>query len=277
MEKTVPVQRDYTLRNQLSILLAVFLLTAVTFHLVEIPSYTLRLGNIFGSSLSLSLGAAWALAGCLSLLTLTGTYALVRQHPAWEQRPAGWWLSLILPTLTAFTMSLLLNRIATGWAWVRMLGLAIGVTGTLVYLTYRAFVLTPERAAFVRMIFNIADYALAFVVLEALMRDAGRGVVLIPAAALLQGLLALDMLRVAPVTRRTFLYAALTALTAGELAWALSYWPLMPRVAGIWLTLNLYVIAGLGGTLLNGPLERRTVFSFLSLALIVGLAALVMA
>lgn len=269
--------RDYTLRNQLSILLAVFLLTAVAFHLVEIPAYTLRLGDIFGSPLSLSIGTAWALAGCLSLLTFTGTYALVRQHPAWEQRPAGWWLSLILPTLAAFTMSLLLNRFPTGWSWVRMLGIAMGVTGVLVYLTYRAFVLTPERAALVRMIFNIADYALAFVVLEALMRDAGRGVVLIPAAALLQGLLALDMLRVAPVTRRTFVYAALTALTAGELAWALSYWPLTPRVAGIWLTLNLYVVAGLGGTLLNGQIDRRAVFSFLSLALVVGVAALVMA
>lgn len=276
MDTSVHTRKD-GLRDQLSVLLAVFLLTAVTFRLVEVPAQFINLGSVLGSPFALVIGPAWGLAVCLSLLTLTGTYALLRQHPAWGERAAGWWISLILPTLTALTFSLLMSR-ATHWTeWVRILLLGLLVTGVLVYLTYHAMAADAAHAAVLRLVFNMADYALAFVLLEALARDAGRGLVLVPAVALLQGALALDVLSAAPVERRTFLYAAMSALAAAELAWAFSYAAIPPRVMGIWLTLTLYVMAGLGGLALLGRLERRALWEFLGLALVVGLGALFLA
>ncbi len=277
METLTVTKRDYTLSNQLSILMAVFLLTAVASRLMDFPPYWLQLGNVLGSPFILTITKSWLLAVSLSLLTLSGTYALVRQHPNWDARVTGWWVRLIPPTLSAMTLSLMLSQTQSWVIWLRALLLSALITGGLVYLTYEAFVAGPARAAALRLIFNIVDYALAFVLLQGLMRDAGRGLVLVPVTAMVQGLLALDMLSTGAMTRRTLLYAALTAVAAGELAWSLSYWPISPRVAGIWLTLSLYAVAGLGSVALTGQLNRRAVWEFLGLVLLVGVAALLFA
>jgi len=274
---TVPMKRDNSLRHQFSILLAVFLLTAVAFRLMEVPAQVWTLGNVLGSPLSLVVGPAWMISLSLSLLALTGTYALLRQHPAWEQRLPGWWTRLITPSLAALLFGLVLSQFESWTGWLRFLLLAcvsVGLLGEGVYLTLGA---EGARAASLRLLLNIADYALAFVAFVALARHAGRGLLLIPAVMLWQGLLALEILSVGPMTWRTLAYAGLAALVAGELAWAWSYWPVKPEVVGIWLTLSLYGCTGLAGLALWGRLERRAVLEFLGLALLVGLGALLIA
>jgi hypothetical protein len=230
-----------------------------------------------GSPLSLVVGPAWMISLSLSLLALTGTYALLRQHPAWEQRLPGWWTRLITPSLAALLFGLVLSQFESWTGWLRFLLLAcvsVGLLGEGVYLTLGA---EGARAASLRLLLNIADYALAFVAFVALARHAGRGLLLIPAVMLWQGLLALEILSVGPMTWRTLAYAGLAALVAGELAWAWSYWPVKPEVVGIWLTLSLYGCTGLAGLALWGRLERRAVLEFLGLALLVGLGALLIA
>ncbi len=269
-----PVQYENRLRNQFSILLAVFLLAAVTFRLMEVPAQLWSLGNVLGSPLALVLGPTWISGISLSLLALTGAYALLRQHPAWEQRVPGWWARLITPALAALLLGVFLHQLEPWTVWLRVLLLTSAGIGGLVYVTYQAFGADESRAAVLRLVLNIVDYALAFVAFDALVRSAGRGMVLVPAVMLVQGLLALEILSVGAMTRRTMLYAALAALVAGELVWAWSYWPVAPRVIGIWLTLSLYGCAGLGSLALWGRLERRAVLEFLVLALVVGLGAL---
>lgn len=74
------------------------------------------------------------------------------------------------------------------------------------------------------------------------------------------------------LTRELVLYASGLALTAGEIAIALSFWPITTTVAGLALTTVMYVGLGLTQAHLQQRLFRKTIREYLLVGIIIFLA-----
>ncbi len=78
---------------------------------------------------------------------------------------------------------------------------------------------------------------------------------------------ALALLRYRPeLIAKTWLFAAIIALSLGQITWALNYWRIGALTAGLLLLLIFYVLVGLAQQQLLGKLSRRALWEFGSVA-----------
>jgi hypothetical protein len=256
-------EKSHRERDRLSIILAVMLISATLFRFVELPTFSLGVRQIFGSPLNLALGGDWLLAMLMMGLIATGTLSLMRDHPDFESRERRLIFTLFTPTLGALLASLLLIRASTWPTWLGTLMASGFFIGLLIHLSYRA--LSPSHAGYpsARVMLNISDYLMGFVLFSLILIEQGRMLVTGPIIFLLSGVLACDLLSASGApAKRVLLFGAIIALQISELTWVLGYWRISAWTAATLLTLGLYLWSGVGYQYLLSRLTRRVVIEF---------------
>ncbi len=264
-------------RDQLSVLLAVTLLSATLFRFVELPTFTIwSTPQILGSPLRFSIGGDWMLSVLMTGLVATGVLSIMQTHPLRQAQERWLGFSLITPTLGALLLSRLLVRATAAWSvWLITLLLGGVVLGVLVYLSHRAF--SPQATAYpsARTLLNILDYLLGFVLFNLTIEGQERALVIAPSIFLLSGFLALELLSASGVPAgAVLLYGGVIALLESEVAWVIGYWPVSAWTAATLLTLGLYLLNGITYQLLLKRLTRQIVIEFATMALLMFLLAL---
>lgn len=264
-------------RDQLSVLLAVTLLSATLFRFVELPTFTIwSTPRILGSPLRFAIGGDWMLSALMTGLVATGVLSIMQTHPLRQTQERWLGFSLITPTLGALLLSRLLVRATAAWSvWLITLLLGGVMIGILVYLSHRAF--SPQATAYpsARTLLNIFDYLLGFVIFNLTIEGQERALVIAPSVFFLSGLLSLELLSASGVPAGSvLLYSGVIALLESEMAWVIGYWPVSAWTAATLLTLGLYFLNGITYQFLLKRLTRPIVIEFASVALLMFLLAL---
>lgn len=103
-------------------------------------------------------------------------------------------------------------------------------------------------------------YVAAFLLYAAIYQSKTRSLFSAPAIVAVTFLLALRQLRLAAESvplRQALVYAAMMALAAGEVTWALNYWPLHGLLGGAFLLASFYFLMGVFSHHLQGRLTGR--------------------
>ena len=222
---------------------------------------------VLGSALAVTVrGAPVALLLVALAVTVSAGMDLVlrgeaRYHPTPDL--------FILPTALVIGGVLFISQLASGVAIVMGLALLAAVLfvafwAELVSLSGRGRRESAERrvpeAALVVLV-----YVAAFLLYAAIYQSKTRSLFSAPAIIAVTFLLALRQLRLAVEPTRlgqTLVLAGVVALAAGEVTWALNYWPLNGLLGGAFLLASFYFLMGMFIHQLRGDLTRRIVAEY---------------
>lgn len=160
--------------------------------------------------------------------------------------------------------SIFLRQIEGPWQWVS-LGLAVLLLIAL--LLGRYYSLAPRSLLFgtARFTSNLVFYLLALGYFAAIYGTRARSLQSATAITLVAFLLALALYNLGPpLTRRSWLAAAVSGLMMGEVTWGLNYWPLGGLVGGLFLLLVFYGFTGTLHNYLQGRLNRGILVEFVA-------------
>lgn len=260
--------------ERISLVVSFTLLGLITYFLIELPNRTVEL-ILFGTPLSLVVSQRWLIALLLGGLVATGTSAVVHAHPALTHRSSGYPLTFwLLPTLFITLVTLVLPSVAISLNWW-MIG--IGLTGLLLWFVVLAEYHTLDARdrwyELSHVWLNLIAYGVAFGFFLVIYQTRTRSILSASGVMLISGLLAASLLRAGPdQTRRTWLFAGVTALIVAQCTWALNYWRLPPLMAALGLLLLFYLLVGLSQQQLLGHLTRRALLEY-AIVGVVGLLA----
>ncbi|MGI8424912.1 MAG: DUF5656 family protein [Chloroflexota bacterium] len=115
----------------------------------------------------------------------------------------------------------------------------------------------------------VIGYVAAFLLYAAIYQSKTRSLFSAPAIIAVTFLLALRQLRVAaepPGLPKALMFAGVVALAAGEVTWALNYWPLNGLLGGAFLLASFYFLIGIFTQYLQGRLTRRLLAEYGAIA-----------
>jgi hypothetical protein len=222
---------------------------------------------VLGSALAVTVrGAPVALLlVALAVTVSAGMDLVLRGEARYHQTPD----LFILPTALVIGGVLFISQLASGVAIVIGLALLAAVLfvafwAELVSLSGRGRRESAERrvpeAALVVLV-----YVAAFLLYAAIYQSKTRSLFSAPAIIAVTFLLALRQLRLAVEPTRlgqTLVLAGVVALAAGEVTWALNYWPLNGLLGGAFLLASFYFLMGVFIHQLRGDLTRRIVVEY---------------
>lgn len=265
-------------QGKLSVLLAVMLLSVALFRIVELPALSWGVFQVFGSPLGLRVGGQALLMLLVAGLIFTGTLAIVQEHPLASQRVRPLVFSLITPTMGSLVASVLLTQASTWALWLLAFIAAGIVVGGLVYLSYQSVAVEARGYTFARAVLNVVDYVAGFVLLSVILEQQGRALITAPAVALLSGLWIAELLSVTGASlKRVMLYSGAAALLEAEFVWMLAYSRLSPWGMAALLSIVVYVWVGISYQHLLERLNRRVIFEFVGVGMLMTLAVLLLA
>ena len=184
---------------------------------------------------------------------------------------------LVLPTLYALAIPLFIEQNMRGF-WTPLSALLAGLGFAVIVIAEVRSVREFERlAGEARIVADAGAYLVAFAMLSLVYsRDPGL-VGAVAAAALVGGLLSIELLRNSSLRLLDMLTLALVgALVLGEMRWALDFVPLDGHLAAIALLLAFFFTSGLLAARLRGHLTREVVVEYGAITA-VGVAAVVAA
>ena len=184
---------------------------------------------------------------------------------------------LVLPTLYALAIPLFIEQNMRGF-WTPLSALLAGLGFAVIVIAEVRSVREFERlAGEARVVADAGAYLVAFAMLSLVYsRDPGL-VAAVAAAALVGGLLSIELLRNSSLRLLDMLTLALVgALVLGEMRWALDFVPLDGHLAAIALLLAFFFTSGLLAARLRGHLTREVVVQYGAITA-VGVAAVVAA
>ena len=184
---------------------------------------------------------------------------------------------LVLPTLYALAIPLFIEQNMRGF-WTPLSALLAGLGFAVIVIAEVRSVREFERlAGEARVVADAGAYLVAFAMLSLVYsRDPGL-VGAVAAAALVGGLLSIELLRDSTLRLLDLLILALVgALVLGEMRWALDFVPLDGHLAAIALLLAFFFTSGVLAARIRGRLTREVVVQYGAITA-VGVAAVVAA
>jgi hypothetical protein len=187
----------------------------------------------------------------------------------------------ILPAALVVGGVLFLQLVSTGPVIVTGLAVFAGLLFTVFWAEHSIRLgLADRRAAETAL--TAIGYVAAFVLYTAVYQSKARSLISAPAIIAITLLLAGRQFRLAqeamepeaptprrsflPAWPRTLLYAVVVALAAGEITWALNYWPLNGLFGGAFLLSAFYFLVGVLSHYLQNRLTSRLVLEYGSVA-----------
>jgi hypothetical protein len=217
---------------------------------------------VLGAALAVNVrGAPAALLLAALVVTVSAGMDLVlrgeaRYHPTPDL--------FILPATTVVGGVLFISLLASGVAIVIGLGALAALIFAVFWAEFTSLSGRTQREAAERRgphaVLVVVGYLAAFLLYAAIYQSKTRSLFSAPAIILITFLLALRQLRLAPEQPRwaqAALYSGVVALAAGEITWALNYWPLNGLLGGAFLLAALYFLLGVLSQHLQGRLTRK--------------------
>ncbi len=174
---------------------------------------------------------------------------------------------LFLPALFALALPVFIEHNARG-LWVPLAGLAAGVGfGAVVAAEVHSVRAYEPLLARAKLITSSAAYLAAFALYSLTYSFELDVAPAIAAAALVSGLLSIELLRdgdAEPLD--TLRFAAVTAFIVGELRWALHFVPLDGHLAALALLLGFFFVSGVLHAHLTRQLERAVLAEYAAIA-----------
>ena len=222
---------------------------------------------VLGAALAVSVrGAPVALLLGALVITVSAGMDLVlrgeaRYHPAPDL--------FILPAAIVVGGVLFISLLASGVAIVAGLGVLAALIFAVFWAEFASLSGRTQREATERRgpraVLVAVGYLAAFLLYAAIYQSKTRSLFSAPAIIVLTFLLALRQLRLspdAPAMPRAVLYSGTVALAAGEITWALNYWPLNGVLGGAFLLASLYFLLGVFTHHLEGRLTRAVLLEY---------------
>ena len=222
---------------------------------------------VLGSALAVTVRAAPValLLAALAITVSAGMDLVLRGEARYHPTPD----LFILPAALVVGGVLFISQLASGVAIV--IGLA--ALAALLFAVFWAEVASlsgrgrrdaSERGA-PEAALAVIVYVAAFLLYAAIYQSKTRSLVSAPAIVAVTFLLALRQLRMAAEAAplgQSLVFAAVVALAAGEVTWALNYWPLHGLLGGAFLLASFYFLMGIFIHHLRGELTRRIVAEY---------------
>lgn len=237
--------------NRLSIIVATILLVYASSRFVVLPAQGLNL-MIAGVSLPLQVNFVTLAAWMSAILAALGTDWILNDHPAFGHHQPYWQRTLphlILPTLTAWMISLPLQQIQVGWQWWSVLGMGGGLLMLVLVAEYS--VVDVEDIRFPVAIVGLTAISFTlFLFLAVSVHSIGLRLYLtLPTLELAIGLIALRTLYLRLGGQWRFTWVGVTMLIMAQIITALHYWPLSPARYGLFILAPAYALTSLGGAM----------------------------
>lgn len=222
---------------------------------------------------------SWLLIATLVLLTSAGADLLVRAHPQMQsynfpqirlgrsriEIAPGFWILPAFSIVAPFAFFRIFYPTAPGSALVLALVVAGGLLLTVLIGQFFALERDPQVRQPARLTLQIVSYVLAYGCFSAILFARMRTLYSASLIAFCATLLAYEILRWQPQTRRIGL-AALVGVVLAEATWALNYWPATFMLSGAVLLILFYVMVGLLAHYAAGTLQRRVWLEYGTLA-----------
>jgi hypothetical protein len=259
--------------NRIGILTATVLLAFVLTRLVQAPAFSVEL-QLPGFLLTLPLNISTAMGLLTAGLTATGMDWLLRGHPSLRGRNTfEWWL---LPTLTAFVISVPLSLLPGGMAW----WIGFAVIGAFLFFVFIAeyIVVDPGAPFYATSMAGLTaiSYTLFFILAVALRYSDLRLFLILPGLFIAATLASLRIMHLRLSGRWEFAWALGIAFVCAQLISGLHYWPLTPIQFGLMLTGPLYAMTNLAINVSEDlPARRAALESAIVTAFCWGLAFLI--
>jgi hypothetical protein len=201
---------------------------------------------------------------------MVGTDHLMRAHPDLPDHhltylATFWALPGLLVILATQTLGLAPNTIA--WA-AGLVGVGILLWVTILAQYHQA---SPgsTHLRWPRLWQQLLGFGVALPLFVVIYFTRSRSALSATGILLVGGMVALALLRQKPETiKKTWLFAAIIALSLGQITWALNYWRVGALQAGLLLLVVLYVLIGLAQQQFLGTLSRRVLWEFGAVTLV---------
>ena len=170
---------------------------------------------------------------------------------------------LFLPALFALALPVFIEHNARG-LWVPLAGLAAGAGfGAIVTAEVHSVRAYEPRLANAKLVTSSAAYLAGFALYSLTYSFELELLPAIAAAALISGLLSVELLRdAAAEPLDTLGFAAVTALVVGEIRWSLQFVPLDGHLGGLALLLGFFFVSGVLHAHLTRQLERAVLAEY---------------
>jgi hypothetical protein len=255
--------------ERVSVVVSLTLIGLALYFVLAFPSPTATY-ILFGTPLTVVSPQQWLVALLLGGLAMAGADAVIRVHPALPSRHLAylatfWMLPGLLVILATQTLGLAPNLITWG-------GGLVGV-GLLLWLTlvaeYQQVSALTSRSHWPYIWEQLIGYTIALIFFIIIYGTRSRSALSATGILLTSGLVALTLLRHQPeIIAKTWLFAAIIALSLGQITWALNYWRVSALTAGLLLFLIFYVLVGLAQQQLLGRLSGRALWEFGSVTVV---------
>ena len=234
---------------------SVLLAFALT-HLIRAPEFNVEI-QLPGFFFLLPLNLPTAMSLLTAGLTATGMDWLLGDHPSLGGRPTyQWWL---LPTLTAFVISVPLSILPPGPAW----WVSFLIAGAFLFFVFVAeyIVVDPGAPYYAISMAGLTaiSYTLFFVLAVVLRYGTFRLYILAPALFLAAALASLRILHLRLTGRWEYAWSLGIAFVCVQIASGLHYWPLSPIQFGLMMIGSLYGLTSLAVNLGEDQPARRAV------------------
>ena len=226
--------------NRLSVLTAVILLAYAVTPFIQLPSRPIQL-QLPGFFLTINLNFATFTSLLAAALSGVGADWLIRDHPRYHERDASarHWL---LPALTAWVISVPLNRLEVGFSWWGIFSFGGLLLLAVVVSEYIALDPGDIRYAPAAIILNAVAFAL-FLVLAVSLRAAGlRLYGILSALGVAVFLASLRTLYLRLGGRWVWKWPLVITIVIGQMVTGLHYWPLTPLQFGLILVGATYAL-----------------------------------
>ena len=259
--------------NRVGMLTSTVLLAFALTRIIQTPAFSVEL-QLPGFLLVLPLNISTAMSLLTAGLTATGMDWLLRGHPSLKGRnTVQWWL---LPTLTAFVISVPLTLLPDGAAW--WTGFAI--TGAFLFFVFIAeyIVVDPDAPFYASSMAGLTaiSYTLFFILSVALRYSDARLFLVVPGLFIAAALASLRIMHLRLSGRWEFAWSLGIAFICIQIASGLHYWPLSPLQFGLMLTGPLYALTSLAINLSEDlPTRRAALEPAVVVALCWGLAVFI--
>ena len=242
--------------NRIGLLTSTVLVALVFVRLIPAGGFNLAVqfpGFLFDIPLNLSTLLGLLTAG----LTATGMDWLIRSHPTINKRPTfQWW---ILPTLTTFVISVPLNILPNGQAWL----IGFLVSGLFLFFVFLAeyIVVDADAPHYTISVVGLTaiSYTLFFILTIALRTSGVRLYILLPSLFFAASLASLRILHLSTSSRWEIAWSAGIGLVCMQLAAGLHYWPLSPVQFGLLTIGPMYSLINLATSMNENTSTRRAI------------------
>ena len=231
--------QEFPRRERLSVVIATIMLAYAISQAINLPANPTPIvigGIVVPFRFDLNFIVTLAVAG----MTATGTDWIIRDHPAVSERTTI--PHLLLPTLSAWVLSISLNNLAdVPFKW---LVLIVGGLFLLIVILAEYFVLNPEdyRAPISVAILTAIAYAMILALSVVLESTDQRLIVSVSAVAMGTAVLSLRILQLQTGQSWPWLESIACILFVTQIAAALHYLPLTPLANGVIVLGSLFSI-----------------------------------